>query len=93
MILMMLFYAIVLLALAAYLFLHRTHNFLTLKDVPKSVGISLSVYAVILVLIAIVAVVSAFVTLVWLKLATLIAGALIVGILGMSLPTYINRQL
>ena len=92
MLFMMLFYAAVLIALAAYLFTHRKQNFLTLKTVPKSVGVSLTFYAVILGVFAIVALVSAFVDLTWLKLTALVGGALVVGLLGMSLPNYINRN-
>ncbi|WP_461213651.1 hypothetical protein [Lacticaseibacillus sp. GG6-2] len=93
MLFMMLLYAIVLVALAAYLFTHRTHDFLMLKDVPRSVSISLASYAVVLVIVAIAAIVSAFIDLTWLKLAVLVAGALIVGLLGVSLPGYMNRKL
>lgn len=86
----MLIYAIVLVALAAYLYTHRQHDFLTLKTVPEKLGQTLAAYTTVLVVAALIAIVSAFVAITWLKLAALVLGALTVGVLGLNLPKYIN---
>ncbi|WP_125711257.1 hypothetical protein [Lacticaseibacillus porcinae] len=86
----MLIYAVVLFALAGYLFGHRQHNFLTLKDVPEKLGKTLSNYALLLIVAGIIAVIAAFVPNQWLQIAALILGALAGGLLGARLPKFLN---
>ncbi len=86
----MLIYALVLFALAGYLLMHRQQNFLTLKQVPEKLGKTLLNYALLLIIAGLIAVVAAFVPNTWLQVAGLILGAIAGGLLGVSLPKYLN---
>lgn len=87
---LMLIYALVLFALAAYLLMHRQHDFLTLKQVPEKLTKTLVNYAWLLIFAGVIAVVAAFVPNTWLQVAGLILGAIAGGLLGISLPKYLQ---
>lgn len=82
-------YTLLVFALAAYLFSHRHQRFLTLVTVPAKVTKALNWYVIGLIAAGIVAAVSLFVPVTWLKVLALLIGALTVGILGVNLPRYI----
>ncbi|WP_407894113.1 hypothetical protein [Lacticaseibacillus sp. N501-2] len=86
----MLIYALVLFALAGYLLAHRQQGFLTLKQVPEKLGKTLFNYALLLLIAGLLAVVAAFVPNPWLQIGALILGALGGGLLGVSLPKFLN---
>ncbi|MFD1430502.1 hypothetical protein [Lacticaseibacillus mingshuiensis] len=83
-------YAILLFALAAYLFGYKKHGFLTRQTVSEKTGQALRNYAWFILIAGVIALVPVIWQNAIVDILALLIGAVSVGVLGLRLPTLIE---